>query len=134
MQRIHAQIIDKGPFTEKEAQVLRYMCEGLFSTEIADRLFRSPRTIGKHIENIANKLDARGSSEIVLIARELGYVEITLSNTRNTRNTSNTSNHHVLKFILLLILCNTLFPQTDMRRPPKTRTSVVRLVRLHRQQ
>jgi len=125
MQRIHAQIIDKGPLTDKEAQVLRYMCEGLFSTEIAVRLFRSPRTIGKHIENIAYKLDARGSSEIVLIARELGYVEITLSNT---------SNHHVLKIILLLILCNTLFPQTDMRRPPKTRTSVVRLVRLHRQQ
>lgn len=125
MQRIHARVIDKGPFTDKEAEVLRYMCEGLFSTEIAVRLFRSPRTISKHIENIAYKLNARGSSEIVLIAREMGLVEITLSTSQSS---------HLLKVILLLVLCNTLFPQTDMRRPPKTRTSVVRLVRLHRQQ
>jgi DNA-binding CsgD family transcriptional regulator len=40
MSRITARIIDKGPLTEKEAEVLRYMCEGLFSTEIAVRLFR----------------------------------------------------------------------------------------------
>lgn len=123
MQRIHARVIDKGPFTDKEAQVLRYMCEGLFSTEIALRLFRSPRTIGKHIENIAHKLDAHGSSEIVLIAREMGLVEITLTNSPN----------YTLKIILLMIMCNFMFPQKDMRRPPKTRTSVVRLVRLHRQ-
>jgi DNA-binding CsgD family transcriptional regulator len=129
MQRIHARIVDKGPFTEKESQVLRYMCEGLYTTEIAVRLFRSPRTIGKHIENIAHKLDARGSSEIVLIAREMGLVEITLLN----------SQHHVLKVILLLIMVSNLMPQygmrNDMRRAPKThRTPAVRLVRLqHRQ-
>lgn len=123
MQRIHARVIDKGPFTDKEAQVLRYMCEGLFSTEIALRLFRSPRTIGKHIENIAHKLGAHGSSEIVLIAREMGLVEITLTNSPN----------YTMKIILLMIMCNIMFPQKDMRRPPKTRTSVARLVRLYRQ-
>lgn len=123
MQRIYARIIAKGPLTDKEAIVLRYMCEGLFSTEIALRLFRSPKTISKHIENIAHKLNAHGSSEIVLIAREMGLVEITLINTPN----------HTFKIILVMIMCNALFPQKDMRRPPKTRTSVVRLVRLHRQ-
>ena len=123
MSRITARIIDKGPFTEKEAQVLKYMCEGLYATEIALRLCRSPRTIDKHRENIASKLNARGSSEIVLIAREMGFVEITLSDT----------NTHILKIILMLILCNAFFPQKDMRRPPKTRTHTVRLVRINRQ-
>jgi DNA-binding CsgD family transcriptional regulator len=125
MQRIHARIIHKGPFTEKESQVLRYMCEGLYTTEIAVRLFRSPRTIGKHIENIAAKLNARGSSEIVLIAREMGLVEITLTDTV----------HPALKMILIIIMFSNLMPQYGMRRPKTNhRTSAVRLVRLqHRQ-
>jgi len=120
MQRIHAQIIDKGPLTEREADVLRYMCEGLFSTEIAVRLFRSPRTIGKHIENIAAKLDAHGSSEIVLIARELGLVKITLRNPINP----------ALKIVLLLIMVSNLMPPQGMRRPKTPRAPTVRLVRL----
>jgi len=120
MQRIHARVIDKGPLTEREAEVLRYMCEGLFSTEIALRLFRSPRTIGKHIENIAGKLNARGSSEIVLIARELGLVQITLSNPINP----------TLKIVLLLIMFSNLMPQHGMRRPKTPRAPTVRLVRL----
>jgi DNA-binding CsgD family transcriptional regulator len=120
MQRIHARVINKGPFTEKEAQVLRYMCEGLYTTEIAVRLFRSPRTIGKHVENIAAKLNARGSSEIVLIAREMGLVEITLNSAINP----------ALRIILLLIMCSNLMPQHSMRRPKTPRAPVVRLVRL----
>jgi len=119
MQRIKATIIDQGPFTAKEAEVLRCMCEGLYTTEIALRQFRSPRTIGKHIENIAYKLNARGSSEIVLIARELGFVEITLNNS-----------NHLLKFVLLLIMCSNLIPQHGMRRPKTPRAPLVRLVRL----
>jgi DNA-binding CsgD family transcriptional regulator len=122
MQRLTATIIDRGPLTGAESQVLRLMCEGLYGPEIALRLFRSPRTIDKHRENIAQKLNARGSSEIVLIARELGLVEISLS-----------TPHHLLKLMLMLIICNTFLPQQDMRRPPKSRTQAVRLVRLHRQ-
>ncbi|WP_432745828.1 LuxR C-terminal-related transcriptional regulator [Methylobacter sp. G7] len=122
MHRIRARIIDKGPFTEKEAEVLRYMCEGLYSTEIALRLFRSPRTISKHIENIAIKLNARGSSEIVVIAINLGFIEISLINQPT-----------LLKIILMLLLCNTFFPQDDARRPPRTpRASVVRFVHMNR--
>jgi DNA-binding CsgD family transcriptional regulator len=121
MQRIHARVINKGPFTEKESQVLRYMCEGLYTTEIAVRLFRSPRTVGKHVENIAAKLNARGSSEIVLIARELGLVEITLNNS---------AINPALRIILLLIMCSNLMPQHGMRRPKTPRAPVVRLVRL----
>lgn len=117
MQRISATIIDKGPFTAKEAEVLRYMCEGLYSTEIALRLFRSPRTVSKHMENIAVKLNARGSSEIVLIAINLGFIEIRLVNQPT-----------LIKVILMLLLCNTFCPQDDARRPPRIpRTSVVRL-------
>jgi DNA-binding CsgD family transcriptional regulator len=121
MQRIHARVINKGPFTDREAEILRYMCEGLYTTEIAVRLFRSPRTIGKHVENIAAKLNARGSSEIVLIARELGLVEITL-------NTSVIN--PAIRIILLLIMCSNLMPQHSMRRPKTPRAPVVRLVRL----
>jgi DNA-binding CsgD family transcriptional regulator len=122
MTRISAQIINKGPLTNKEAEILRYMCEGLYTTEIAVRLFRSPRTVGKHIENIAHKLEARGSSEIVLIARELGLVAITLNETGN----------HIAKLMLLVFVCNMFLPPKDMRRPPRTRTNHVRCVRLYR--
>lgn len=119
---IHARIIDRGPFTAKEAEVLRYMCEGLYTTEIALRLFRSPRTISKHIENIAHKLDAHGSSEIVLIAREMGWVEITLTHTWQ----------NLLKVLLLSFICNSLFIQNDLRSAPrpKIRNPVSRLARL----
>ncbi|MFZ2405501.1 MAG: LuxR C-terminal-related transcriptional regulator [Methylobacter sp.] len=128
MRRITARIADQGPFTDKEAQVLRLMCEGLYGPEIALRLFRSPRTIDKHRENIAQKLNARGSSEIVLIARELGFIEITLTDSSN-----------LLKTLVLLIICTTLFPKddmrNDMRRPHRERTHAVRAIRLlHRQQ
>lgn len=78
MQRITAKVIKNGPLTNREAQILKYMCEGFYCPEIAARLFRSIRTIEKHIENIAEKLDAHGSTEITLIVIELGLVEITL--------------------------------------------------------
>lgn len=125
MHRISAKIIDKGPFTDREAQVLRYMCEGFYSTEIALRLFRSPKTITKHIENIRHKLDAHCSSEVVLIARELGFVEVELINNHS---------EYILRTLLLLMLCNTLFPHDGTRRPPRTpRVQVQRIVRTCRQ-
>jgi DNA-binding CsgD family transcriptional regulator len=123
MQRLHAKIIDQGPLTKAEAKVLRYMCEGLYTPEIALRLFRSPKTVAKHIENIAHKLNARGSSEVVLIAREMGYVQITLIDTT----------HYATKLILMLVMCSSLLPQHGMRRQKTPRAPVVRVVRTQRQ-
>lgn len=122
MTRITARIIDQGPLTAKEAEVLRYMCEGFYTTEIAVRQFRSPRTIGKHIENIAAKLKARGSSEIVLVAVEMGLVKIQLNSNTGLRN-----------FILVIISVVQLMglDTSSIRRPPRTpRPLVQRVARL----
>jgi DNA-binding NarL/FixJ family response regulator len=79
MSTLHAKIVNQGPFTKAEANVLCLMCEGCFSKEIAARLCRSPRTVDKHRENIARKLDAHSTSEIVLIASKMGWVDIRIA-------------------------------------------------------
>ncbi|MDP8928294.1 MAG: helix-turn-helix transcriptional regulator, partial [Actinomycetota bacterium] len=41
-----------GPLTERQAQVLALLAEGLTNAEIAERLYISPRTAEHHVSNI----------------------------------------------------------------------------------
>ena len=43
--------------TEREAEVLRLLAQGLSYAEIADRLVISPRTVNRHLTSIYGKLD-----------------------------------------------------------------------------
>jgi DNA-binding CsgD family transcriptional regulator len=51
--------------TEREAEVLGLVGQGLSNAEVASRLFLSPRTVEKHVENLARKLGTGTRSQLV---------------------------------------------------------------------
>ena len=56
--------------TQRQIEVLQLLDEDLTNTEIADRLFVSPRTIEHHVSAILSKLDAPTRQEAVSRARD----------------------------------------------------------------
>ncbi len=120
MKKLHAKIVKNGPLTDKECVVLQYLCEGYFRPEIAVKLNRSLSTVSTHIEHIADKLQARGSTEIVLLAEKLGLIEIKIINQ---------SHHYLLNGALILLIALQLTTPQHGRRPPRTPRPSIRLVR-----
>jgi LuxR family maltose regulon positive regulatory protein len=62
------------PLSEREAEVLRLLAEGLTNREICERLYISLSTVKGHISNIHGKLLARNRTEAVARARQLGIL------------------------------------------------------------
>ena len=60
--------------TAREAEVLALVCLGLRNSEIAERLFRSVRTVEHHVDAVLRKLDAGSRAEAVAVARREGLV------------------------------------------------------------
>jgi DNA-binding NarL/FixJ family response regulator len=54
--------------TRRELDVMSLLIEGLSQSEIADKLFISPKTVGKHIEHILGKLGVRNRAHAVALA------------------------------------------------------------------
>jgi two-component system, NarL family, nitrate/nitrite response regulator NarL len=54
--------------TTRELDVLSLLVEGLSQPEIAERLFISPKTVGKHIEHILPKLGVHNRAQAVALA------------------------------------------------------------------
>jgi two-component system, NarL family, nitrate/nitrite response regulator NarL len=54
--------------TRRELDVLSLLVEGLSQPEIAERLFISPKTVGKHIEHILAKLGVHSRAQAVAVA------------------------------------------------------------------
>jgi DNA-binding CsgD family transcriptional regulator/tetratricopeptide (TPR) repeat protein len=54
--------------TEREAEVLDLLADGLSNKEIASRLYLSPRTVERHIANLTTKTDLRTRTELVAFA------------------------------------------------------------------
>ena len=57
-----------GRLTAREQQVLQLLADGLTQRDIADTLVISPRTAGKHIERILEKLEVRSRAQAVAVA------------------------------------------------------------------
>ena len=60
--------------TVRQAEVLHLLDEGLTNTEIADRLFVSPRTVENHVSAVLTKLDSSTRDEAVSRARDKGLL------------------------------------------------------------
>ena len=58
--------------TEREAEVLRALAEGLSNTEIAGRMWVSPETVKTHIKSILSKLEVRDRTQAVVWAYRTG--------------------------------------------------------------
>ena len=63
---------DVEPLTERELEVLRLICQELTTTEIAGKLFLSPRTVEGHRNNILLRIGARNTAGIVVYAMSKG--------------------------------------------------------------
>ena len=68
----HRRTDSDSDLTEREAEVLRYLAEGLSKREIGNALFLSFNTIHSHTKSIYQKLRVSSRQEAVERARELG--------------------------------------------------------------
>jgi two-component system invasion response regulator UvrY len=69
---------DQNPvdvLSPREFEVFMSLAKGNTTKEIADTLFLSERTVGTHLYNIKQKLNAKNSAEIALIAMRSGLLD-----------------------------------------------------------
>ena len=57
-----------GELTERESQVLYYICRGLSNAEIADVLNINKRTVDKHRENLLGKTQSKNTASLIMYA------------------------------------------------------------------
>ncbi|WP_420886412.1 response regulator [Candidatus Methylopumilus planktonicus] len=60
--------------SDREFEVFIALAKGKSTNDIADTLCLSPRTVGTHLYNIKQKLNANNSAEIALIAIRCGLI------------------------------------------------------------
>ena len=60
-------------FSERENQIIDYICQGATYKTIADNLFVTPSTVNFHIQNIYLKLNVNSKSEALSKLREMEY-------------------------------------------------------------
>ncbi|MBL7983082.1 MAG: response regulator transcription factor [Flavobacteriales bacterium] len=63
---------DIDPLSAREQEVLRLICQELTTTEIAGKLYLSPRTVEGHRNNILLKTGARNTAGLVVYAMTKG--------------------------------------------------------------
>lgn len=59
-----------GGLTDRELEVLRHLCRGLTNRQVADLLFISPKTVGRHVENIYAKIGVSTRAGAAIFAME----------------------------------------------------------------
>jgi DNA-binding NarL/FixJ family response regulator len=68
----HTKLLD--PLSEREAEILKLLAQGMSNREIAETLFITEGTAKNHISNIFSKLGVRDRTQAVLRAQEMGLV------------------------------------------------------------
>ncbi len=69
---------EKNPvdvLSDREFEVFMALAKGKTTNDIAETLCLSPRTVGTHLYNIKQKLNANNSAEIALIAMRSGLID-----------------------------------------------------------
>jgi DNA-binding NarL/FixJ family response regulator len=67
---------ENADITNREIEILRYICMGLSNAEIAEKLSISKRTVDKHRENLLLKTQSGNTAGLVIFAVKHGYFEI----------------------------------------------------------
>jgi len=62
--------------SDREQEVLNYMCKGLSANEIADKLFISPRTVEKYRSDLLLRTESANSISLVVFAIKNGLVTL----------------------------------------------------------
>jgi DNA-binding NarL/FixJ family response regulator len=62
--------------TRREEEVLQLIADGCSTTEVAERLYISQKTVKNHLASIYQKLDARDRTQAVLQAVRMGIVRL----------------------------------------------------------
>ena len=62
--------------SERENEVLKYLCEGLSVSEIADKIFRSVKTVEAYRSKLLEKTNTRNSINLVLFSIKNKLVEV----------------------------------------------------------
>jgi Response regulator containing a CheY-like receiver domain and an HTH DNA-binding domain len=73
-------IVDAGPLSRREREVVAMVAAGMTNRQIADRLFIAERTAEGHVERIRNKLGFRSRTEVATWAVERGLAPRKLDN------------------------------------------------------
>ena len=64
--------------TVREQEVMALLAEGLSTSQVADKLFISPKTAENHRSNIMRKLGLHSTVELIRYAAKLGLIDIDL--------------------------------------------------------
>ena len=57
--------------TDRETEVAQLVVQGLSSPQVADQLYLSPRTVGRHLERIYKKLGISSRGELAELFESL---------------------------------------------------------------
>lgn len=63
------------PLSDRETEVLKLICEEFTTSEIADKLFLSPRTIEGYRNRLLEKTGAKNTAGLVVFAARQGYLD-----------------------------------------------------------
>ncbi len=67
---------DQKDITQREKDILYYICKGFSNAEIAQKLSISKRTVDKHRENLLQKTQSRNTANLVTYAIKHHYFDI----------------------------------------------------------
>jgi two-component system response regulator DegU len=71
-----ARKVEEGVVSAREEEVLQLVADGLGTTEIAQRMYISQKTVKNHLASIYDKLNARDRTQAVLTAVRMGIVKL----------------------------------------------------------
>ncbi|MEI7504036.1 MAG: LuxR C-terminal-related transcriptional regulator, partial [Paludibacter sp.] len=64
----------KALLTDRELEVLKLICYGLTTDEIAQKLFISPKTVKSHRSNLLEKTTCKNTPEMIIFALKNKYI------------------------------------------------------------
>jgi DNA-binding NarL/FixJ family response regulator len=71
---------EDGPvslLSPREEELLQHIADGLATSEVAEKMFISQKTVKNHLASIYEKLQARDRTQAVLMAVKMGIVKLT---------------------------------------------------------